>query len=561
MTSSDPSALKRLADQLPGAALGVTVEGSRISVSGAPGMPIPQKPADWLMHQAPTVWPNTPHGEARPTLLFGIVKDAGPTRAHLPLDTTLKTVLDEKLPGDSPQQHQALAAAMRSKFWGTATGKRTTKKPTHYLLPLHSRLPLSFVQTTAEGSKTLFRYKMFRGTVLPFLLSTPSGEVDRGLLERFLEVFADDQDLTVLDKKVLEIAAEISPGPDELQADMLIASSQAVLQRLQEAGGAFCAASLEQFRRDLGQVLSLDLPRRDLIHQLTMLLALHLATRLYRAGLVLSLRLDQCIALFPGGDKVGPNEASCAKECCGDLEGCDLSGRMLFRTGSGSFRGVKLAEPCVTSYRDLTSKYLLPLPVTINAANLARDALRAAGGPEIPAADLLALHAALTADDALRHRFDAVARLLAACRLYQLRGNSAVGAGAPHDMPGLHALRLALLQSRRTVMRREGRDVVHQLVKDVRTGRLIASNGNAAVFFELDEDMLHLLVRLVCGKGLVAWDDFLRGLQRYGLAPQNPAEEQLLQKALSRLGMLKRYSDAGESAYVHHSDAKQEEEL
>jgi hypothetical protein len=562
MTSGSTSDLKHLADQLPGAALGVTVEGSRITVTGAPGMPIPQTPADWLMHQAPAVWPNTPHGEARPTLLFGIVKDAGPVRKDLPLDTALKDILAEELPGDSPQQRQALAGAMRSKFWATAAGKRTNNKDKrHYLLPLHARLPLSFAQTKADGSKAAFKYKMFRGTILPFLLSTPSGEVDRGLLDRFLEVFTDHRDLTVLDKRVLEIAAEVSPGPSALQADALITSSQGVLQRLQEAGGAFCAASLEQFRHDLGQVLSLDLPRRDLIHQLTILLALHLATRLYRAGLVLSLRLDKCIALFPGGEEAGPRAASCADRCCGNLEGCDLSSRILFRTGSGSFRGVRLVEPCVTSYRDLTSNYLLPLPVTISTANLACDALRAAGGPAIAAADLGALHAALADDDTLRHRFDAVVRLLAVCRRYQLRGDSTVGAEVPGTMPGLHALRLALLQSRRTTMRREGRDVVHQLAKDVRTGRLIASNGNAAVFFELDEDMLHLLVRLVCGSGLVAWGDFLRGLKRYGLAPQNPAEEQLLQKALARLGMLKRYSDAGESAYVHHSDASHEEDL
>ncbi|MEV5264156.1 hypothetical protein [Streptomyces werraensis] len=560
---TDASSLKRLADQLPGAALGVTVEGSRIAVAGAPGMPIPQKPADWLMHQAPAVWPNTPHGETRSVLLFGIVKDSGPGHQDPPLDTVLKNVLADKLPGDSPQQRQALAAAMQSKFWGTAAGKRKTKAENerHYLLPLHSRLPISFIQTMADGSKARFRYKMFRGTILPFLLSTPSGDVYRDLLERFLQVFTDDQDLTVLDKRVLEIAAEISPGASDLQADMLIDSSEGVLQRLQHAGGAFCATSLAQFRRDLEQVLSLDLPRRDLIHQLTLLLALHLATRLYRAGLVLSLRLDQCIALFSGGEEASPRGSSCASSCCGDLESCDLSGRMLFRAGSGTFRGVKLAEPCVTSYRDLTSKYLLPLPVTISTANLARDALQAAGGPRVAAADLEALYAALAADDDLRHKFDAVVRLLAVCRRYQLNGDNTDGAVVPGDMPGLHALRLALLQSRRTSMRREGRDVVHQLVKDVRTGRLIASNGTAAVFFELDEDMLHLLVRLVCGSELIAWSGFLRGLTRYGLAPQSPSEEQLLQQALSRLGMLKRYSDAGESAYVHHSDASHEEDL
>ncbi|MGV9534314.1 DNA phosphorothioation-dependent restriction protein DptG [Streptosporangium sandarakinum] len=553
--------LKRLADQLPGAASGITLENGRIIVPGAPGMDMPKEAKEWLQHQAPAVWPNTPHGEPRPTLLFGIIRDAGSTLGRQPLDGVLREALEHDLPGDSPQQRQALAAAMRSKFWTTAAGGRTRAVERRYLLPLHAQLPLSFQQEKAEGGKTAFGYKMFRGTLLPFLLSGPSGDVDRSLLDQVLAVFTDDRDLTRLDKKVLEIAAEIAPGVSEPGTETLINNSQGVLQRLQQAGGAFCAPSLEQFRRDLGQVLALDLPRRDRIHQLTLLLALHLTTRLYRAALVLSLRLDRCIALFPGGKDGDPSSSSCAVRCCGEPGQCDLSGTMRFRTGSGSFRPVKLIEPCVTSYRNLTSNYLLPLPVTISTANIAGHALQAAGGPALAPADLQGLHDALAKDAALRARFDAVTRLLAVCRRYQLRRNSSVGAQVPANLPGLHVLRLALLESRRTTMRHEGRDVVHQLAKEVRTGRLIASNGNAATFFELDEDMLHLLVRLICGERLLAYSKFLEGLLRYGLAPQNSAEEQRLQSALSRLGMLKRYSDAGESAYVHHSDISNEEDL
>ncbi|MFD0530427.1 DNA phosphorothioation-dependent restriction protein DptG [Kitasatospora arboriphila] len=246
--------------------------------------------------------------------------------------------------------------------------------------------------------------------------------------------------------------------------------------------------------------------------------------------------------------------------CNGQLERCDLAGRMRFRTGSGGFRAVKLSESCVSSYRELTSSYLLPLPVTISTSNLAREALAAVGGPELAPADLEGLHAALADDSALREQFDAVVRLLAVCRRYQLRGNSAAGAAVPDHLPGLHALRLALLESRRTTMRREGRDVVHQLAKDVRTGRLIANNGTAAVFFEVDEDMLHLLVRVCCGDSLIPYAEFLHRLRRYGLAPQSPAEEQQLQSALARLGMLERYSDADESAYVHHPDTSSEDD-
>lgn len=266
---------------------------------------------------------------------------------------------------------------MRSKFWTTATGGGT-KNSKFYLLPLHAQLPLSFRQEKAVGGKTAFRYKMFRGTLLPFLLSGATGEVDRELLDEVLGIFSDERDLTRLDRKVLEIASVIAPRVSSLDAETLLSSSREVLNRLEEAGGPFCTPSLDEFRRDLKQVLTLDLPRRDLIHQLTLLLALHLTTRLYRAGLVLSLRLDRCVALFDGGKDADPAGASCAVQCCGSPGACDLSAKMRFRVGSGSFRSVRLTDPCVTSYRDLTSNYLLPLPVTISTANFARRALEAA---------------------------------------------------------------------------------------------------------------------------------------------------------------------------------------
>jgi DNA phosphorothioation-dependent restriction protein DptG len=38
----------------------------------------------------------------------------------------------------------------------------------------------------------------------------------------------------------------------------------------------------------------------------------------------------------------------------------------------------------------------------------------------------------------------------------------------------------------------------------------------------------------------------------YGLAPQDAREEDLLADALQRLGLLDRYSDAGEATYVRH---------
>ncbi|MFI5845622.1 DNA phosphorothioation-dependent restriction protein DptG [Catenuloplanes sp. NPDC051500] len=555
--SSASTALEALARQLPGAQAGVTLVGDEILVDGQPCINVPGKRSDWMRHEAPTVWPNTPHGEPRETLLYGIVKDAADYQGVKPLDGTLRAALEQDLPGESGEQRQALAAAMTAKFWTTAAGRpRAGGQVRRYLMPLHSRLPIAFQQEKAEGGKTAFGYKMFRGTVLPFLLSDPAGGTDEALLDRFLKVFVKDTDLTRLDREVLEIAARLAPDTPGPDVGTLLSKSGKVLRRIAEEGGALCQPSLARFRNDLDQVLGLDLPRRDLINQLTVLLALHLSVRLYRSGMVLSAQLDRCISLFPGGETADSESSACAAGCAGDLLRCDAAGRMQFRTGSGSYRPVKLSDPCVSSYREMTSRYLLPLPVTITCVNFIIDATRAAGGVEIPSMDLTALYAALIDNSRLRAQIDGVARLLAICHLYQLR-DAAVPELHSLDqpqLPGLYLLRAALLEGRRSTMRRESRDVVNQLVKEVRNGRMIASNGPAATFFELDEDMLYLLVRLVCHGELVPFSRFIKGLAAYGLAPQSSAEEQLLQQALERLGMLQRYSDASESAYVHHTE-------
>jgi len=53
-------------------------------------------------------------------------------------------------------------------------------------------------------------------------------------------------------------------------------------------------------------------------------------------------------------------------------------------------------------------------------------------------------------------------------------------------------------------------------------------------------------------KQMALQSSFLPALREYGLAPQDAAEEQLLANALQRLGLLDRYSDAGEATYVRH---------
>jgi hypothetical protein len=547
---NDPD-IERLVASLPAIAeAGVGLRDGSVVVDGVPALRVPRKVSqtrdEWLRHEAPTVYPNVPRGQPRPTLLFGILQDSGTAAGERPFDRLLEAELRERLPGDTTEKRSAISDAMVEKFWYRSERVR-------YLLPLHSSLALGFRQSSSRGGR--MQYKMFRGSILPFLCSRAGG-IDEDLIDRMLQVFQSDDDFTQLDREVLRIAGEISPDTSGPSVRILLESdgTRDVLARLEEAGGALCQASLDRFRKDLAEVLTMQLPRRDLIDQITMLLALHLAIWLYRASIVLSLQLDRIIEPRAPQSAGAPG---CSSGCIADLAGCDLAGRMSFRVGSGGFRSAKISDPCVSSYLELTSGYLVPLPVTIATANLAADALAAAGGPEIRALDLPALHRELACGgQQLRDRFDAITRVLALCRgaqQYPAAPLEDKERFARTGAPGLYALREALLEARRSSMRNVGRDVVHQLVKEVSAGKLIQANGTRITFFEIDEAMLFLLVRLVCKQELVPFTEFLEGLRCYGLVPQNREEQRSLQEALERLGMFERYSDAAESAYVHHT--------
>lgn len=545
----EPADLEALAASLDGmreAGIRLTDGATRITVEGLGHVDVPAGSSSWIQHDAPGVYPNVPHGQSRDSLLFGILKDSGEA-AGPRLDSELQDALKEQLvPAATPDQRATIAQAMEDKFW------TTVKQP--YLLPLHASLALGFDQAGGKDRDQRMRYKMFRGSILPFLCSRSDGSVDEQVMDRLLDVFRSDEDFTILDREVLRIAGELSPDTSGPTVEALMSSgpSKAALQRLQELGGAFCQPSLDMFQGDLRHVLRLPLPRRDLIDQITMLLALHLSVRLFRASVVLARQMDEVTSIYAGSQR---EAGVCSSGCAGKLEQCHLAGMLRFRVGSGAFRSVSLTDPCVTSFREVTSRYLMPLPVTIATANLAIEVLRQLGGHSLSSLDLPGLKAALLqADDRFRRAYDSVLRLLAlACGAWQ---NPAATADellrfADQDRPGLFALREAILERRRPSMRHEGRDVVSQLVKDVRSGRLIKSNGSRATFFEVDEPLLFLLVTIICKDRMVPFAEFLDTMRQYGLQPQDRDEEAALQRSLERLGVFARYSDAAESAYVH----------
>ena len=319
---------------------------------------------------------------------------------------------------------------------------------------------------------------------------------------------------------------------------------------------------MDLFRRDLRTVIDTDLPRPDKIQWLTLLLSLHLSVRLYRIAVVKGGELDLAVAAA-GQLPAPPGAVRCA--CDGEpgcLASCPLAGRLRFRTGTGRYRPVKVRDGCRTAYVEIDQRRLLDMPATLVTTTLASRAWAAIGGGQAAARrDLGALAAALNQDPELRRLHGVACAAVAvlhhdewrkgAASQPELEDISAVGA----SRPGLHALREDVRRMRRRDLRHQSRDIVNQLVLDANAagpGALITRNGTLG-FYEVDEQMLLLLVRLTCQDWQLPYDSFLEGLLNYGLAPQDDIERAALADALERLGLLVRYSDAGEAAFVHYT--------
>ena len=117
--------------------------------------------------------------------------------------------------------------------------------------------------------------------------------------------------------------------------------------------------------------------------------------------------------------------------------------------------------------------------------------------------------------------------------------------------PGLEVLREALLKTNRSALRRHGRDIVHQMV--LRGGRgYLSSRGRSWFFFEMGQDLLLLLAKVIAGDDQMPFRQFLDELRRYGFEPQSRQEQDQLADTLRALNLLEKHSDAGEAMYVKH---------
>jgi len=492
-------------------------------------------PADWdVLLDFRHALPGRARGDQRELLLAATVQDAAAATGRRP-DSELRDALGHPgvLPVPDEVQRNVLASVMREHYW--VRPESTARAPRRFAFPFHAAVPANYAPPG--------RYKMYRSDILLFLCWDGS-EIDRRPLDALCELLSDDSGFTLLDQLLVDAALSSSDGGAvrEISAEQLLSSDQAAKVRAYLSSGAFHQPALDRFRADMVAALGMRLPRHDRVEAAILTLSLHLALYYYEIAYRLGAGLDAATRAAAGADYQPPAE---------------FAGLLRFRVGTAGDRPVRRADGCAAAWRELDDRYLISLLPNIATANLLHGcwrAVRPAGAPANP--DPAALAAALAGDAALSELIDSAASALAI--LYAADVASAPGpelAGlAASEEPGIFVLRSTIHTHLRRALHYRSRAVVNQLVKRSFGGSLIRRRGNV-LFFELDEDLLFLLVKFALarhGEAEMPFREFLAALAVYGLAPQDRAEEDELAAALERLGMLHRYSDAGEAMYVRH---------
>jgi len=492
---------------------------------------------DWDNLDFRHAFPSRAHGDQREKLLYFAIQDAGDQAPTL-TDGYFSKALEGALPVSDDRAARVVAQAMREQYW-----VNPSRRP--FLLPYHSALPLSFALSLGDDVDQRARYRMFSGVLIPFLCWT--GErPDSALMVDLLAVFNGEEGFTLLDDLLLQAVRQVAGEPGVATAEKLEQRMPADVRAALSAG-AFCQPALDRFQRDLRTVLNMRLPRRDRIEALNQLLGLHLAILYYRVATVLGEELDQVVAADAG---LPPGSGGC--DCKAGLAGCSLAGKIRFRVGTRGYRPVSMRDGCVQSHREIDSKRLLALPANIIMANVLQHIWRGLDPAASVTPQPRILAAKLRQEPEFARIFAAAARAFAV--LYR-RERKLPELERPGDIQnGVHALREAILMTRRANLKYTSRDVVNQLALDTTGvgGSLLRRHGTRATFFELDEPFLFLIAKLICEDREMPIDEFERGLAEYGLAPQDAAEQSRLVDALEGMGMLVRYSDSGDSAYVRH---------
>ena len=477
--------------------------------------------------------PGRARGDQRELLLAAIARDAAGITPELSYDD-LRNALDspDLIPATDGLQRAVLADVMRDHYWVKPATTNRSSRP--FAFPFHVALPGNYREPWGSSSGS---YIMFRSDILLFL-SWDGTAIDPEPANKLCELLSERHHLTMLDRLLVDGARKLA-GPDavgEIHAVDLLASQQAAKVERFLQHGAFYQPSHDRFRRDFVSALEMPLPRHDRIEAAILTLSLHLALHYYAVSFLLGEGLDAAMAV--ADRRALP-------------EGGGLSGQILFRVASSEPRRVRKADPCATSWRELDDKYLISLTPSIVVANLLHEVWRSADPGAPPTADPRKLAEAMAADPDLAATLDVAASAFALIDSARQGADERRLAEVAAVRPGIYALRETVAHSYRRTLHYRSRAVVNQLVKRSFGGSLLRTQGNVQ-FFELDESFLYLLVKFITQGEELPYARFLDGLAAYGLKPQDPPEEATLADVLERLGMLQRYSDAGEAEYVHH---------
>jgi hypothetical protein len=411
-----------------------------------------------------------------------------------------------------------------------------------FLFPFQVALPAMF---EFHG-----RYKMFNGKILAFLSQPHDDEAvfNDKLIDRFYDLFNGNLGLNLLDTELLRLARETARSDAQYEA-----AAQTLIARYygdeSQTPGALLPAAHRRFQRDLETILNISrLNRRDKVIAAVNVFYVHLALYFQRLAWLLEEELSRVLGAL--ADRTIPLDR--AYGCFGaDWSSSAFAGSIQFRVGTGRAMPVKLSDGAVTSYREQNRRQLL-MPANLSVLGAAREVMEACG---VAAAQstFVDLVAAGRADAAVGAAFEQGLNLMAVATVESLsqQDQEDIQRQVDSGSPALSNLREALLKVGRSALRRHGRDIVHGLV--LRGGRgYISRRGRSIFFFEVGQDLLLLLAKLIVQDSQLPFRQFLEELRGYGFAPQSRAEEDQLAETLRALNLLEKHSDAGEAMYVKH---------
>ena len=415
-----------------------------------------------------------------------------------------------------------------------------------FLFPFQTSLPGRY--------KFKGRERMFTGKILAFLCQPTIADsgFNLDLINTFYGLFNGDAGLTLLDTTVLEIADRIHEG-DKVDAKHYSALAETLVSRHYGGDltppGAMLPTTHLRFQRDLEAILSLkNLNRRDLVNYAINIFYLHLALYFQRLGWLLEEEFRHSLRCINDPTVT----LAAARRCFGtEWEDSPFAGSIAFRVARGQPVPISLGDECAKSYSEQNRRQLL-LPANLSVLGAAREVLSASGcdASKWSFADIVEQmrkepEVGASLDEALQQM--AIATM--ADRPQQERDD--IDRQVALSVPGIEVFRESLLKTRRTDLRRRGRDIVHALA--LRGGRgYIGQRGRSHFFFEIGQDLLLLLAKVIVSDEQMPFRQFLNELKRYGFYPQDHYEVDRLADTLRVLNLLEKHSDAGEAMYVKH---------